>query len=184
MIKKYFDFINENNGVQLDSKVHQYFKNYKMKDFDENCLEIDISVEDSQLLVIRRLFPNYYVLYNSELKQMWIKDKPSEINLSDYYTGKYLYHDSRPEFREKILKEGLKLNSNLDSPLGYENLLFFYDIDTFESYDPREDKDIWIIDVKKNKFKWYENPNKNFDEGEGVYCLQQIVLPTYLKLKK
>lgn len=188
MIKKYLQFINENIKplkVQKDLNVKKYFNEYLMENFDDNCVEInDIEVDINTLNEIKSIFNSYYVLYSNELKQMWIKDKPKAIKLSNYFKGKYLYHDSRMEHRNSILKEGLKTNSIDGSPLGYENLLFFYDIDTYESYDPRDDKDVWILDVTEYKTQWYETPNVTFDEAEGVYCLMQSVPAQFLKLHK
>jgi hypothetical protein len=178
---KYF----ENYNIQMDNKVRNRFKDNKINNFDDNFLEIDIKLTDSEIKKIRLEFPNYYVLYSNRMNKLWLKNKPKQINLKEFVEGDFVYHNSKKEYRNSILTNGLRPSSNLDTPLGYENLIFVYDKELFEgddAYIPEENYDVWQIDIKNSDIKWLETPNIHFDEGEGVYCTDSIIAPNYIKL--
>jgi len=96
--------------------------------------QYDINLNKRQLSIIINRYKDKWVLYNSNLKQLWIKDKPKEININNREYGNYMYHDSKKSNREFILKNGLVPASELETPMGYENMLFSYDKNEIDEF--------------------------------------------------
>tara|TARA_S200002703_G_scaffold119198_2_gene104949 strand:+ start:480 stop:884 length:405 start_codon:yes stop_codon:yes gene_type:complete len=107
----------------------------------------------------------------------------SNSNLVEVKPNRYLYHTSNPMFRDKISKEGLVPQGKSDSWLSDTNIdgnvIFAVNSDDKEDWwDSSYDDDIYRIDTRNLKNKWYRDPNY----VSGIYKSNYPAIITFDKI--
>lgn len=108
----------------MSEEMRKHIKKFKLfenegKRFSENIIEIKAQVSDEKIKEYKRRYPNKWILYNTELKCIWIKDKPK---LFWGTLPEKLYHISKNPNLDKI---GIKPSTENSTPFGYYNFSFF-----------------------------------------------------------
>jgi len=172
-----------NIEVKYSTKIDKIFKKYEnifikngiwMK--WKNSTSEDVKIGDDLTSFHRtgRLLSTYY---------MSIKD----IYLKRIKPTKYVYHTTKKENKEEILKNGLipSLNKNfLDSDinLSHPEAIFatMSNIESVWQFDPKK-KDIWEIDTTKIDNKWYQD--LNMPGREGLIVTYETISPDSIELR-
>ena len=101
-------------------------------------------------------------------------------HLVEVKPNRYLYHTSNPIFRDRIAKEGLIPKGKSESWLSNTKIdgevIFAVNSDDKEKwFNSTYDDDIYKIDTKNLKNKWYNDPNFDSD-GIHIITFERIPL--------
>ena len=95
--------------------------------------------------------------------------------------GKFLYHKSAPNTRDKIAKDGLIPQGNAgtwkdNTPIDGNVIFATNSTDENDSFDSGYDDDIYKIDTDKLNNKWYLDPNFGKKDNQHVITFEPIPL--------
>jgi hypothetical protein len=101
-------------------------------------------------------------------------------NLIEVRPNRYVYHTSNPIFRDKISEQGLipkgKSESWLsDTKIDGEVIFAINSDDKKDWWNSTYDDDIYQIDTKRLKNKWYKDPNFT----DGIYKSKYPAIITF-----
>jgi hypothetical protein len=95
--------------------------------------------------------------------------KENNSDLIEVKPNKWVYHKSNPIFREKISIEGLIPQRGdqwlSDTPIEGKAIFATNSDDPKEWFDSTWDDDVWKINTKGLKNKWYSDPNFNLEDN-------------------
>ena len=145
--------------------------------FSENIIQIKTSVSDRKIKEYERKYPNKWILFNSEMGYIWIKDKPKLFYGS---LPKKIYHVSENPNLDKI---GIKPTTENSTPFGYYDFSFFYlDLDDVGYGSiPYMEGENYLYEVSTNipDIEWYEGFNQLID-GEENITTNSFIEPEYI----
>jgi hypothetical protein len=104
-----------------------------------------------------------------KLFEQFVTEKDNTSNLIEVKANKYIYHTSNPHYRDVIAKQGLITKGKSETWLSDTNIdgkvIFAVNSDDKKDWwDSTYDDDIYRIDTRNLKNKWYVDPNFNQDD--------------------
>jgi len=162
-------------------KYLRYFEgvlNYPHKSLCSNIEEYNVGQKVTPEIIsqFKTQFPNKWIL--SHENTIFVKDKPERY---DDEIPQYVYHVSNSKLP---LKEGLKPGTELDSPFGYYNLIFFYlnEEDAKWGSIPHIEDETYLYKVDTRATNnWLEPINMPMDGEDGI-TTSDFISPEFIEL--
>jgi len=159
-------------------KVDKWELEKEGRRFSENIIEIATHVNDEKIKEYKSRYPNKWILYNTELERIWIKDKPK---LFWGTLPEKVYHVSKNPNLGEI---GIKPSTQNSTPFGYYDISFFYlnFDDAFYGSKPHLEGKNNLYEITTNipDIKWYEGFNEPIDSEENI-TTNSFINPFFIK---